>query len=173
MATTTRNPTKYPPEMDEAIWALMCEGVRHSEIRRRLASGEAVPGHELDPPRRTYFDHVAKLKEQRGEPRMAVRDGEEVSAAEAIGRRSLEMLRQELADLEAKQKAGRENAAHGLTERDLGKLRQIERTAADIARRKADTGREKRFGDKARQKADKTAAEPESLLARLAKQRKT
>ena len=163
-----RSGPKYPPELDEAIWALMCEGVRHADIRRMLAAGEAGLEQPHDPPARTYFDHVARLKDQRGEPKLAVREGQEVDAAAAIGRRALEMLNRQMAELEQKEKAG----TNGLPARDLGRLRQLERTAADIARRAAEKpgDRAKRFGRKAQLGHDKREGKPPTLLGRLAKE---
>ena len=58
---------RYPREIDEAIWALMCDGLQTADILRALETGDAgVPPTKM--PRRTLQDRQARLRRERGAP---------------------------------------------------------------------------------------------------------
>lgn len=102
---------RYQPEVFEAIWALLCEGIGPAEIRRRLARGDAALPFNLDIPKRTLAGHVARMKRERGEPHPTVKPGEEINSADAIRRRGIELQGRSMAHYEQKALHGTLTAA--------------------------------------------------------------
>lgn len=152
--------TRYTPETDEAIWALLCDGVGAAEVLRRLASDDAGIGYPVDMKRRTFFDHVARLKRERGDPRAYIRPGQEVDAARAIERRTLETMAAEGIEIQGRQKAGEQ-----LSPSDLAKLRTIGKHAHEIATRDVAPVKSAQHQDAGNARAVSDAA----LLRRLSK----
>jgi len=124
---------KYPPEVDEAIWTLLVEGLKPVDIRRRLAAGDAGLEVRYTMPPRTLFSHIKRLREDRGDPRGVVLPGQEIDAAQAIRRRGLEWASRELAKLEDLQRnAGDENP---LLARHSDSVRKLVQLGDEIKRR--------------------------------------
>lgn len=89
-------PRRYPAAVDDAIWAGLIAGQDHATIRAALAAG--IPDLNLEPcriPTRTYFDHVARLKRERGIPVAPLDHSRpELELAESIRRRLLDAAHQ-------------------------------------------------------------------------------
>lgn len=118
--------------------------------------------YRVDIAERTLFDHIARLKRDRGEPRAAIKPGQEVNAADAIRRRGLELLERELGKLEAKA------VQKPLTDADVRITARIVRESEDLKRRaeQPETAKTK----KAREMKSGQTAAPSSRLAALARE---
>ena len=129
---------KWPPEVDEAIWALLCEGHYPTAITRILNAGP--PNSPLPEPcaikRGTVIDKAAKLRKERGEPATYIAEGREKDAAGSLRRKALDVARGEIEKLEAK--AERDE----LTDRDVRKLVGLAKLVDDIEARLGDRERE-------------------------------
>jgi hypothetical protein len=90
---------KYGPAVDEAIWALMCEGLKPAAIGHRLRENTAGLPAAIDMHERTLRYKIKKLRDRRGEPARSVAPGNELEAAEAVRRELLAMLAEETARL--------------------------------------------------------------------------
>lgn len=158
-------PKRYPQEVIEAIWVLLCDGLGPSEIRQALASGEAT-GRRVNMPRRTLADHIRRLKLERGDPSHAVAPGEELEVARSIRRAALEMISVQIERLRS---AARAAAPDPLPAKELEALRKLATIADDIAQREAKLPKSEwaEHGSKGAKTRD---TNPASLLARIARE---
>lgn len=79
---------KYPAEVDEVIFRLAGRGVRPKEIRELLAADGCGLGYRVEMPRRTMTDHLRRLREERGDPRLFVPAGEEPERTKELRHRA-------------------------------------------------------------------------------------
>jgi hypothetical protein len=112
----------YPEGTEDAIWALMCDGLGATAIMRKLA--EADP--PITMPQRSVRRYRDKLLIERGDPKGKIAPGKEVTAANAIRRRGLELADRILTDLEEREKH---------TAKDVDALNRLLRTVDDIVDR--------------------------------------
>lgn len=128
---------KWPPAVDEAIWALMCEGHYPTAITRILNAGVDSPLPEPCAIKRgTVIDKAAKMRRERGEPATYIAEGREKDAAGSLRRKALDVARGEIDKL-----AGRAEADE-LTDRDVRKLVGLAKLVDDIEARLGDRERE-------------------------------
>lgn len=147
----------------ECIWVLLCDGIGPEEIRRRLARGDAGLDYKTDPAKRTFYDNVARLKEERGEPAPVIKPGEEIEAADAIRRAGIALQNRRLARLKLKDEAGT------FTARDQRELDVILRSTEEMQRRAKKTKDPKQGGKQVRTARD---IAPTSLLTSLGRELK-
>lgn len=119
---------RYPSEVKEIIYALLADGVKPAEIRRRLAAQTAGLPYPVEMPRRTLTDYIGKLRRERGEPRHRVDPGAETDAAAALRRRTLEYASGELKKIERAAK-GRDSEPSAS---DIRLAREVLKLATDI-----------------------------------------
>lgn len=158
-------PKRYPKQIDEAIWALLCEGIGPAQIRRELASGRAT-GKAVDMPERTMTKHVRDLKLERGDPRYQVEPGSEIDAARAIVRAGLEELNRQIERLRG---VSRGRAPDPMKAQDIETLRRCTATAQEIHRRLRQEQREAGKLGTQQQAGGRKLAGKSSLLERLAR----
>jgi hypothetical protein len=157
---------RYPRELDAVIWALMQEGIGTTEILARLAEDRAGLGYPITMPRSTLQHRKRRLMRTRGDPGFVVDAGQELDAAAAIERRTLEALGRRMAELEAEQNAGK---ALGLAE--IKQLAEIGKVASAIRRRAHVRAEQAKHPAKQRAGRDTQSAKAgrtETLLERLA-----
>jgi hypothetical protein len=155
---------KYPPAVDNAIWTLRTarpKPVPHEEIRRRLEAGEAGLDDAYPMPRGTYFDHLRKLREERGHEDDHVPEYGEIEAVDEIIRRAIGQASRELRELRESQEPSAIEAVK-IAERLAALKKQLQAPASNPARVRG--GEAKR---------DNARARPQSLLERLAEQEPT
>jgi hypothetical protein len=96
-------PKRYAPEVDEAIWSLLCVGKTLPQVTRMLNAGEAgIPAPDPNIPERTVRHKAARLKRQRGRPETAFDPDNAAEAARAIALSALQMLKAQVDALETK-----------------------------------------------------------------------
>lgn len=160
-------PRKYPQEVSEAVWVLLCDGHGPAAIRRALASGEAT-GTPVEVAERTLTNWISKLKLERGDPSHAVAPGRELEVARGIRRAALEMLGQQLERLRSKARAEGPNP---LSSRELEALRKLAQTADEIANREAKLPPDPNATERGKAGAAARTSGTPSLLAGVAKAR--
>ena len=118
---------RWGPEIDDAIWGMICEGIPATEMKRRLDSGRAgLPYPTDDISIYTVRYKIRRNKQWRGEIIRAVPQGGEVEAADDIQRELLQMLSHEAARLRGIAKV------RGLTPTELKAADQAARTVSHI-----------------------------------------
>jgi hypothetical protein len=134
---------RYPPAVEDTVYALMAAGLNPGEIRARLAHGtNGLPPVAV--PARTLREIRARLRRDRGDPQehVEIKPGDELTTADAIARRLLVLLDAQVRRLESA------SHARPLTPTELGQLERATRVALDTRRRLADESRPKSPGHK-------------------------
>lgn len=126
----------YGPEVDEAIWAMLCDGKSESAILEALAAGDEELGlRPTQMPRRTYQAHRTRLIRERGEPVHQLDHSlSEADLAASLRRRLLDAAHVAISKLERAARRGELNAptvaAFGRLCRDLDAIERSARTRA-------------------------------------------
>lgn len=151
---------RYSPEVSEAIWSLLQDGIRTGEIERRLRKGTAgVPPTAM--PRRTLNDHIARMIRERGLPHRTVNPGQEAETAAALTRSLLESVSRTASHLEALSKT------RALNQTELGAVDKAAKITQDIGRRLREPEPSSQQQRASRQGRDKPNQSRAALLARL------
>lgn len=120
---------RYPPEVREAIWTLLCEGFGTRQVLEKLERGQAGLPAPVTMPRRTLNDTIRRLRQERGEPIRTVNPGDEIAAAQGIRRQLLDVLARQSARLSEISKA------RGLTARELDACARAAKVTDEIEAR--------------------------------------
>ena len=103
---------RYGPRTDDAIWALLSEKdeygrprYRTGEVLEIIRAGDPDQGIEPCPmPRRTFFDHVSKLRAERGDPADELPTTDAAALTLALEKQILETVQTEIGRLRRRQK---------------------------------------------------------------------
>jgi hypothetical protein len=151
---------RYPPELDEAIWALMKAGCGSSEIKLQIDSGEIGVQVGKPIPLRTVQHRIQMLRRARGEPEPELgEDGLLVDEyAETVAGEVLAIARQHARKIRAAAKG------RSVTVEEARVLENLSRTINTLRTSRLP---KRRVG---RLPGQTTAPRPERLLAMLARE---
>ncbi len=125
---------RWPREVDETLWSLLCEGHKPTAITRLLNNGDAGLPEPVPIGINTVVDKCQRLRKERGEPKTFVAEGRELDAAGSLRRKALDMARVEIDKLEAKD---------SLVEKEVRHLIAVVKLVDDIEVRLRDRERDK------------------------------
>lgn len=162
-ASSIRTVKRYAPEVREAVWAMLCDEVGPAEIMRRLARDKAEIGYPVDMPKASFFAMRKRLISDRGEPKAAIKPGEEIDAANSIRRQALTMVKAQVLELEEIAKS------RTLTPRELDQLRKSTQIADEMKRREQIANRGQPNQHKSRARGERVQTSNLSPLQTLAR----